>query len=69
MNAKKLNASYRAIYLNGLPLEVYAALAFQQPRKPYHRDELPHTECWNCHEERIDNLDNCPNCDAEAVPF
>lgn len=75
MNAKQINASHCLLFLNGGRLDAALFGAAQvaelvdesvRRREQYGR---PATECWQCGEMRPDDLEVCPTCDAEAVPF
>ena len=30
---------------------------------------VPVTECWNCHQVRVDDSHECPFCEADSIPF
>lgn len=46
-----------------LAISTMLAEAVLQPNKP-----TTHT-CYSCNQERPDNTNKCPHCEADAVPF
>ena len=75
MDANRVNASHRFLFLNGGRLDAalfgvsqVAKLVDESARRREQYGQ-PETECWQCGEMRPDDTEVCPTCDAEAVPF
>lgn len=74
MNAKQINASHRRLFTDGGSLSVlygYEQLTEEGRELARRRGEnpCPVCDCWDCGELRPDDLDPCPTCGAECVPF